>query len=373
MSSPKKSSSRKSSLKMSSPKKSSSRKSSLKMSSPKKSSSRKSSNPFNSIKSDSNPFRSSKKSSSNKKNKKTKKTKLNCTKIEGKNQCKRNDGPMHSQCYENSNNRCTFKKPEKSCKRVSESSCKQHDGPMDKDCKVSENNRCILNRELVPKINKKRNAQKEEKNNENKKKLDDFDSKWTKGKQLGKEGKEGTGYEVLDSKGNKYAVKEFNNPKKSVSRFLKEVELQKKAEGLAPKIHDYFDVKPFRIVMDKMSKTLPELVNEQNGNLTKEQLDDLIKLHIKMDKLKIHHNDANPLNIMVDTSGKFKFIDFGMAKMFTNSTNSNANQRALKSLFYGGMQGLLNTTELKKSSFEENLKSYFIKNNVFSEKEIKKL
>ena len=337
------------------PDKLNSKKSSSKKASPKKSSSKKA-------------------SPKPKTRKKTEKAKKNCNKVEGKNKCERSDGPMHKDCYENENNRCTYKKPNKTCKRTDKGNCLQHDGEMDENCKISDNNRCVINRDKIPKVNKKREASKVEKANKIKVNEDKFNSKWTKGKQLGKTGKEGTSYEVKDKEGKSYAVKEFNNPKKSKARFLKEVELQKKISdiGLSPRIIDVSDDKPYRIVMDKMEMTLPELIENQGGKLKKEQVDDLIRMHRKLDENKIYHNDSNPLNIMVEKSGKFKFIDFGMAKKFTSSTKEYANMISLKALFYGGMQGLINNTNLDKSSFKDRLHKYFVDKKIYTQKEVDK-
>ena len=169
-------------------------------------------------------------------------------------------------------------------------------------------------------------------------------------------------------------MKEFNNKNKSQNRYFSEVDFQEKASklDLAPKIIDYSKVKPYSIVMEKMSMTLPELIKKQNGKLTENQQKDLIKLHKKLDDLNIYHNDPNPLNIMVTKSGQFKFIDFGFSKNITGSTKPNPNIRSLKTLFFGGMQGIINTTSIEKKDIEI-IVNYFIENKIYTKKELDKL
>lgn len=156
----------------------------------------------------------------------------------------------------------------------------------------------------------------------------------------------------MDKKKNIYAMKQFK-PKKSPKTFMKEVTFQKNVGVLAPKVIDYTTETPPRLVMEKMDKTLEELIISQDGKLTTKQQKNLIELSNNMDKLEVYHNDPNPLNIMVDFNGKFRFIDYGMSKMIDPKKNGvNPNLRALFMSFYGGVQGLVTRKIIKK----ENIK-----------------
>ena len=166
---------------------------------------------------------------------------------------------------------------------------------------------------------------------------------------MGKSGKEGTTYEVKNKKNGKiYAMKEFKK-KKSIKKFKNEIDMQIKAGKLAPTVIDFCETSPPRIVMEKMIMTLPELIKSQYGKLTSKQQKNLIKLSKNMDKKKIYHNDPNPLNIMIDEKGNFRYIDYGMSKYFDKKLkNDNPNLIALKTIFFGGMQGLTTRKIIKK-------------------------
>ena len=154
---------------------------------------------------------------------------------------------------------------------------------------------------------------------------------------MGKSGKEGTTYEVENSKtGEICAMKQFKK-KKSIKTFMKEVKMQEKAGPLAPAVK-YYCEEPPRLVMEKMNKTLSELIEEQKRKLTDEQQYNLIKLSRDMDERQVYHNDPNPLNIMTDMDGNFKYIDYGMS---INKPANKTNIKSLKTVFYGGMQGLV--------------------------------
>ena len=134
-------------------------------------------------------------------------------------------------------------------------------------------------------------------------------------KQLGKSGKEGTTFEVENSITKvRAAMKQFKN-KKSTKTFQNEIDMQKMAQPLSPIVYDQC-VDPPRLVMEKMSMTLPELISKQGNKLTDKQQLSLIKLCEEMNKKNVKHNDRNQLNIMVDDNGEFRFIDFGMSSLY---------------------------------------------------------
>lgn len=133
-------------------------------------------------------------------------------------------------------------------------------------------------------------------------------------KQLGVKGKDGEVTMILSKNGKEYARKQFHH-RKSEDKILKEIELQKKAslKGLSPKIIE-FDTKNKYIVMEKLDKTLLEILQEQNGKLTDQQQSRIIQIFKDLDKLKIFHADPSVLNFMTNKEGEIFIIDFGFAK-----------------------------------------------------------
>lgn len=192
--------------------------------------------------------------------------------------------------------------------------------------------------ELVGKIEKpiKKTRKKKQTSEE------ELENIWKVQKQLGESGKEGTCYLVINKLNEEYAMKQFK-PRKSKAKFDKEVSFQTKAGilGLAPKVIDVM-YDPPRIVMEIMNRTIEQVIKDQDGFLTEDQQNDIISLCQKLDENNIYHCDPNPLNLMEGIDGKFKWIDYGMSidinvKKHTNSPNV----KSLKTVFYGGMQGLV--------------------------------
>lgn len=137
---------------------------------------------------------------------------------------------------------------------------------------------------------------------------------WVKLRQLGSKGKDGTIYLVINEKGEPKAMKVFRKNKNS-GELKREIDFQIKASEssyeLSPKIIEY-SLSGKYIVMEKLDKTLVDILKEQGGLLKLEQQKEIIKLYGKLDKLNIFHNDANPLNIM--TKGeRWYMIDYGFS------------------------------------------------------------
>ena len=181
---------------------------------------------------------------------------------------------------------------------------------------------------------------------------EELENIWKVQKQLGESGKEGTCYLVINKLNEEYAMKQFK-PRKSKAKFDKEVSFQRRAceLGLAPKVIDVM-YDPPRIVMEIMNRTIEQVIKDQDGFLTEYQQNDIISLCQKLDENNIYHCDPNPLNLMEGFDGKFKWIDYGMSidinvKKHTNSPNV----KALKTVFYGGVQGLIK----RKIIFEDNI------------------
>lgn len=139
-------------------------------------------------------------------------------------------------------------------------------------------------------------------------------SDYIKISQLGKPGKEGTVYLVVDSgTGRKYAMKTFRKTK-SGKTLEKEAFYQYLAskQGISPRIIEYNSDEKY-IVMEILNRTLIDVVMAQNGKLYTEQQNQILTLYKKLDSIGIMINDANPLNIM-EKDGKFYAIDYGFAK-----------------------------------------------------------
>lgn len=133
--------------------------------------------------------------------------------------------------------------------------------------------------------------------------------------QLGKRGKEGTVYQVRRKRDGKiYAMKIFKS-RKSAKMLAREIEAQIQASeiGVAPKVIDY-DLEEKYIVMKMLDKTLVQLLQEQNGRLSATHQRAILDLYHRLDEIGLVHNDANPLNIMLDRRGRFYLIDYGFAK-----------------------------------------------------------
>ena len=169
-------------------------------------------------------------------------------------------------------------------------------------------------------------------------------------KTLGTPGKEGTTYKVeILSSSDQYAMKVFKKKKSSAKISLEALTQDFAASyDLSPKIYgivlEQCLPKPSggKIIMELMDGLLEELLNKQDGILTEEQQYDLIRLSIEMDNIGIYHNDPNPLNIMYK-NGKFYYIDFGMSLPIDIKKHGRfPNTRALGTVFFGGVQGLVN-------------------------------
>ena len=135
--------------------------------------------------------------------------------------------------------------------------------------------------------------------------------------QLGRPGKEGVVFLVVDDNANKYAMKTFK-PRKSGNTLEKEAYFQHLAsqKGISPAIIEYNPEKKY-IVMELLSRTLLEVIAAQNNVLTEVQQRQIIDLYRKLDEIGIVINDGNPLNVM-EKNGRFYLIDYGFAKFSTH-------------------------------------------------------
>jgi len=142
--------------------------------------------------------------------------------------------------------------------------------------------------------------------------------KYTRGKQLGERGKEGTTFLVTTEDETEYAMKTFRKQKSSTT-LRKEAELQKLAAdlGASPNVIDRDTVSKY-IVMEKMDRHLVDVMKSQSGDLTTHQQKQIITIYKKLDEAKVFHGDANLLNYMYK-GRKLYIIDFGMAREITTA------------------------------------------------------
>lgn len=142
--------------------------------------------------------------------------------------------------------------------------------------------------------------------------------KYTKLEQLGNKGSEGITYSVTIRKNTEqYAMKTFKKQKSS-DKIRQEVKLQEQSYkvGISPRIIEFDTVSKY-IVMEKMDKHLTEVMETNNGILSKEYQKQIINIYKKLDKIGVFHNDPNLLNYMFKNKQLY-IIDFGMSKKITN-------------------------------------------------------
>lgn len=140
--------------------------------------------------------------------------------------------------------------------------------------------------------------------------------KYTRVRQLGNKGKEGTTYLVTDPKDREFAMKTFRKTKSSNTLKI-EYSLQKRGAsiGVAPRVVEYDSISKY-IVMEKMDIHLTELITKQKGNLLRNQQLRIIEIYKKLDEAGVFHADSNILNYMIKDK-KIYIIDFGFSKEIT--------------------------------------------------------
>jgi predicted Ser/Thr protein kinase len=137
--------------------------------------------------------------------------------------------------------------------------------------------------------------------------------RYTKVRQLGNRGKEGTTYLVTDEKGQELAMKTFRKTKSSAT-LKKEYKLQKKGgkAGVSPRVYGYDQVSKY-IVMDVMDRHLLDVMRDQKGVLRKYQQKRILDIYHKLDEIGVFHGDANLANYMLK-GREIYIIDYGFAK-----------------------------------------------------------
>jgi predicted Ser/Thr protein kinase len=175
-------------------------------------------------------------------------------------------------------------------------------------------------------------------------------SKFIQIAQLGRPGKEGTVFLVMDGDANRYAMKTFRKTK-SGKTLEKEAYFQYLAskKGVSPNIIEYNTEEKY-IVMDVLEKTLLEVVHDQKGVLTESQQKQLVTLYKTLDEVGVMINDGNPLNIM--TKGKrFYLIDYGFAKFTSHKDFKNYKNPNIELMPLGLLLWLKGKIETKKWTY----------------------
>lgn len=171
--------------------------------------------------------------------------------------------------------------------------------------------------------------------------------------QLGLDGKEGKTFEAITKKKfsgdildmnvsvparSTVAVKTFR-PKKSVSRILKEAQLQQKCATVAasPAVLGVSTVEKY-IVMSKMDSLPAETYQEKS--LPEPLQYAICGLMGLMDEANVLHNDMNARNVMLDNDGRPWIIDFGLSKPITKAViKKNGTHPNIKVTLWGLVRG----------------------------------
>jgi tRNA A-37 threonylcarbamoyl transferase component Bud32 len=169
-------------------------------------------------------------------------------------------------------------------------------------------------------------------------------------RQLGETGKEGTVW-LVEGGDEEHALKQFKKGKSQ--RTLKcEVDMAIRAgeAGVGPKVVEY-SLSKLQIVMQKLDRTLIDVVREQQGRLTEKQQLRILEMYGALGKEGIFHNDPNPLNIM-EKNGTLFVIDYGMSKEISSNKfekyGPNPNMVSIHSLLYRATQGLISRGYLRE-------------------------
>lgn len=171
----------------------------------------------------------------------------------------------------------------------------------------------------------------------------------------GQKGKEGTTFlaKMDEYPNEKYAVKLFKKTK-SADKMEKEARLQQMAadNGVAPAVRGVSKVGKF-IVMDALKETIvAKAWREKWTELPSSYKAMLYALCVRLDQAGVLQNDGNPLNLMVDDTGRLYIIDYGFAKDITTKVKKK--------------RGPQPNITLTLWSFSRELKRYRITNDIRS-------
>lgn len=139
----------------------------------------------------------------------------------------------------------------------------------------------------------------------------------SKKKQSGRDGLAGQTFIVAGPSGRKYAIKMFK-ANKSTTVINNEYDLQNQAasKGVAPAVYAKNTTEKY-IIMQKMTETIVDYkkrtVGDKEWRLPRPLQAQLYALCVRLDAAKVVQNDGNPLNLMLNDSGRLYIIDYGFA------------------------------------------------------------
>ena len=133
----------------------------------------------------------------------------------------------------------------------------------------------------------------------------------------GKDGKDGQTFIATGPSGREYAIKMFKS-KKSTAVINKEYNFQDEAasKGVAPAVYAKNTTQKY-IIMQKMKETIVDYKRRKVGDdwweMPRSLQAQLYALCVRLDAAQVVQNDGNPLNLMLDDSGRLYIIDYGLA------------------------------------------------------------
>ena len=133
----------------------------------------------------------------------------------------------------------------------------------------------------------------------------------------GKDGKDGQTFIATGPSGREYAIKMFKS-KKATAVINKEYDFQYKAasKGAAPAVYAKNTTQKY-IIMQKMKETIVDYKRREVGydwwEMPRSLQAQLYALCVRLDAAQVVQNDGNPLNLMLDDSGRLHIIDYGLA------------------------------------------------------------
>lgn len=144
---------------------------------------------------------------------------------------------------------------------------------------------------------------------------------------VGYKSKEGEVFIVKkNGKGKELIMKLFKR-NKSEKNITKEALFLERAgkKGIAPKMVEY-NTKDKWIVMDKLDKSLFDILKESKGKISQKYQKRMIDIFKKLDEIGIFHGDPSPLNFM-EKDGELYIIDFGFSSEIDDKSISKTGSR----------------------------------------------
>jgi predicted Ser/Thr protein kinase len=184
----------------------------------------------------------------------------------------------------------------------------------------------------------------------------------------GKQGRDGTTFLTEDpSNGHRYAIKLFKNTK-SPREIEKEAYMQHMAAdyGVAPTVRGVSTSENF-IVMDALKETIvAKAKREKWVSLPPDYKAMLYALCVRLDRAGVVQNDGNPLNLMVDDTGRLYIIDYGFANEISNIMHAKRGSQPNVALTLWDFGRRLNHYKIKNDI--QSILNKYQKNHTFKDK-----